>query len=130
MATTMTFNNAELTTQVAGAIITNISRPVRPPYERNKVIIPGKDGSYDFGNNRREDFLVTVELVIPANSATELRTKLASLSTFLEGKHTLSFSDDSSTSYQAQVYDEVTAAGDATARWARVLVVFECDAGS
>ena len=39
------------------------------------------------------------------------------------------FSDNPSKVYTAQVYDEVVMVGDATARWARGLVVFECDAG-
>jgi predicted phage tail component-like protein len=125
----MTFRGINLTAAVEGARITNISRPARPPRERNKVIIPGKDGSYDFGNNRIEDFLVSAEIVITATSASELQTKIQALSAFLDGKGGLVFSDAPSTVYQAQVYDEVAVVGDTTARWGRALVVFECDAG-
>lgn len=128
MGTTMSFKGAELTTSVAGAKITKITRPARPAYERNKVVIPGRDGSYDFGNNRKEDFLITVEVLITGSSASALQTKLASLNSYLDGKGELCFSDASNTKYQAQVYDEVTVADDASARWARVLIAFECDA--
>lgn len=129
MATDLTFKGASLRTSVPGISITGIARPARPSYERNKVVIPGKNGTYDFGNNRKEDFLITVEVVIEADSAKNLQTRIGTLSTFLDGKGNLVFSDNPSKVYTAQVYDEVVMAGDATARWARGLVVFECDAG-
>lgn len=128
MATSFTFKGVGVDAAVEGIRITNIVRPARPSYERNKVVIPGKDGSYDFGNNRKEDFLVTVEVVIVASSAAELRTKIKALSSYLDGKGALVFSDDPTTVYQAQVYDEVPMTGDATARWARGIIAFECDA--
>lgn len=128
MATDMYFKSESLINAIEEAKITNISRPVRPAYERNKVVIPGRDGSYDFGNNRKEDFLIIVELVVIGISAENLQNKLESLSGYLEGKGELYFTDAPTKKYNAQVYDEVSAAGDATARWARVLVAFECDA--
>jgi predicted phage tail component-like protein len=129
MGTDLTFKGTSLRQAVPGVRITNIIRPARPPYERNKVVIPGRDGSYDFGNNRKEDFLITVEVVIEADSAKNLQTRIGTLSTFLDGKGNLVFSDNPSKVYTAQVYDEVAMAGDATARWARSLIIFECDAG-
>ena len=129
MATDLTFKGASLRTSVPGISITGIARPARPSYERTKVVIPGRDGSYDFGNNRKEDFLITVEVVIEADSAKNLQTRIGTLSTFLDGKGNLVFSDNLSEVYTAQVYDEVAMAGDATARWARSLIIFECDAG-
>ena len=129
MGTDLTFNGISVKTAVPRIRITKIVRPVRPSYERNKIVIPGKDGTYDFGNNRKEDFLITVETVVVANTAAELQTQLKALSTFLDGKKSLVFSDDPSMTYQARVYDEVVASSDATARWARCLIVFECDAG-
>jgi len=129
MGTDLTFKGASLRTSVPGISITGIARPVRPSYERNKVVIPGKNGTYDFGNNRKEDFTVSVEVVIKADSAAQLQTRIKSLGVFLGGKGPLMFSDDPATIYQAQVYDEVPATGDATARWARSLIIFECDAG-
>ena len=129
MATEMYFNSKALATEVESARITSISRPARPSYERNKVVIPGRDGTYDFGNNRQEDFLVTVEIVIRADSAATLQNRLGDLATFVNGKHALYFTDAPSRVYTAQVYDEITTTGDATAKWARCLIVFECDAG-
>lgn len=127
--TDVTFKGVSLRSTIEDIRVTNITRPARPSYERNKVIIPGKDGSYDFGNSRREDFMISVEVVITANSASELQTKVSSLASFLDGKGALMFSDSSQV-YQAQVYDEVAVSGDATARWARCLIVFECDGGA
>jgi hypothetical protein len=59
-----------------------------------------------------------------------LQTRIGTLSTFLDGKGNLVFSDNLSKVYTAQVYDEVAMAGDATARWTRGLIVFECDGGA
>lgn len=128
MGTKMSFRGNDLDSVIVGAKVLKISRPARPKYERNKVVIPGKDGSYDFGNNRKEDFLVTVEVLITGGTAQALRLNLRFLSTYLDGKGDLTFSDDPSTVYQAQVYDEVSTREDATARWARCLITFECDA--
>ncbi len=129
MATQLFFNDKSLSSEITGVNITRINRPARPRFERNKVVIPGRDGTYDFGNNRKEDFLVTAEVVITADSAIELQEKLDALSDFVDGKHELYFTDAPDKKYLAQVYDEVTVTGDATARWARCLIVFECDAG-
>lgn len=129
MGTDLYFNNQSLRAKMPGINITNISRPARAAYERNKIVIPGKDGTYDFGNNRKKDFLITVEVVVTANNSVGLQSKLDDLTYFIDGKHELYFSDAPSKKYQAQVYDEVTVKGDPTARWARCLIVFECDAG-
>ena len=127
MGTDITFKGVGLRSTIPGIRITKITRPARPPRERNKVVVPGRDGSYDFGNNRKEDFLIYVEVVLEAKSASELQNKTEVLAGYLDGKGTLTFSDSNQV-YRAQVYDELVLAGDATARWARGLVVFECDA--
>lgn len=126
--TDFTFNSAtSIVNAVSGIKITNVTRPTRPARERNKVVIPGVNGTYDFGNNRKEDFIITIEIVIIGISASDLQTKVKALSSYLDGKGNLIFTDDLSTTYTAQVYDEVVLTGDATAKWARGLIVFECD---
>lgn len=129
MGTNMFFKGHDFRNEIPDSRIINIIRPIRPSYERNKVVIPGKDGTYDFGNNRKEDFLITVEIAVEAESASQLQDRLALLATFLDGKGNLYFSDAPTVIYTAQVYDTVTSAGDPTARWSKGLIVFECDAG-
>ena len=128
--TDLTFGDGDsLRTTLPKLRITNVIRPAMPAYTRNKVVLPGKDGSYDFGENKKEDFLITVEVVISADSASALQASVHALGTYLDGKETLVFTDDSETEYQAQVYDGVYLTGDASARFVKGVVVFECDAG-
>ena len=127
MPTDVTFQSVGLRATVPGIYINDIIRPARPPYERTKVVIPGRNGSYDFGNNRREDFDITVEVTITGDTSAEVQTRVALLNGWLDGKGTLVFSDALAVEYEAAVYDEVRLAGDASGRWVRGLIVFECD---
>lgn len=129
MGTDVTFQGVSMRTAIDGLSITNITRPTRPERERNKVVIPGQDGTYDFGNNRVEDYIITVEVVITADTAAELQTRSDALQSYLDGKGTLIFSDALGATHTAQVYDEVLLVGNANARFARGLIVFECDSG-
>jgi len=127
MATDVTFQESSLRATVPGIYVNDVVRPARPPYERNTVVIPGRNGTYDFGNNRKEDFDVEVEVTVTGASAAEVQTRVAQLTTWLEGKGTLVFSDASTVTYEAAVYDEVRLTGDASGRWVRGIIVFHCE---
>lgn len=124
--TDITFKGTALST-LAGVGVTDIIRPTRPPRRRHKVELPGRAGSYDFGNSVAEDYSIQVAIVIQADTAAQLRTRAAALATWADGKGALSFSDAPSTVYQAQVFDEIQMSGPPSARSLRGIITFEVD---
>jgi len=127
MPTDVTFQEQSLRDNVPGLHINDIIRPARPPYESNRIVIPGRSGTYDFGNNRREDFDIMVEVTVVGEDSAEVQTRVATLSGLLDGKGTLVISDAPSVEYEAAVYDEVRLTGDASGRWVRGLITFHCE---
>ncbi len=118
----VTFGGTDLTT-LAGVKITRVA-PTRPSYTRHKVSIPGKPGSYDFGGNQPEDYEIIVDVLVTADSRSDLRTRINALFTALDGKKTLTADG---IFCEAQVYSEISMDEHVTGRWARGTIVFECD---
>ena len=83
-------------------------RVLRPERSDNEVIIPGRHGSYDFGNNTYRNRLINLQLGILGDySEQELRVKLRELAYWLDGKGKLVFDDEPDKYYDAKVYDLV-----------------------
>ena len=119
----VTFNDTEIN-DLDGVRIRNVT-PARPSYTRHKVQIPGKPGSYDFGNSQPQDFAITVSVIVVANDRFQLRARINSLFDALEGKGDL-ITDG--ISVQAKVYEPVIMEENITGNVARGDIVFECDA--
>ena len=121
----VTFNGQDLSA-LNGVRITGVS-PARPSYTRHKVAIPGKPGSYDFGNNQKEDYAINVNVIVVADNRSDLRTRINALFAALDGKGLL-VSDG--ISCQAQVYDNVSFDENMAGNVARGNIVFECDSST
>ena len=119
----VTFGTTDLST-LDGVKIIRVT-PVRPSYTRHKVSIPGKPGGYDFGGNEPEDYEIIVDVMVTADSRTDLRTRINALFAALDGKETLT---SGGISCSAQVYNEISMDENVTGRLARGTIVFECDA--
>ncbi len=109
--------------------INNISRPVVYPVKRNKVFIPGKDYSWDFGNNEKDDYTISVDITITGTTAALAQECVEELSVFMEGKKALQFSD-SSTVHTARIYDVVAATPEGRGNVIRATMTFECGEGN
>ncbi len=118
----VTFNSQDLSA-LDGVRITNVT-PARPSYARHKVAIPGRPGSYDFGNAQAEDYAISVGITIVASGRSELRTRIDGLFTALDGKGTLT---TTGISCEAQVFDVVTFDENMAGTVARGTIIFECD---
>jgi len=114
--TTIVFDNEDIRIQVPGIQIIGLS-PAIPGKKRNKVEIPGKDYDYDFGNNYKTNFNITVDFKIIATYITNEETGeevleysvldgFNQLSTFLDHDEAKDFVIDEFTG-KAQVYDSV-----------------------
>ena len=124
--TTFSFKGVSITDIIPDIMIPEIRRPVRPEVTRRKVEIPGRDGAWDFGQGRKRDFEIEVDFTIKANSSNELMEKKRSLSTFLDGKGSLVFTDDLDEVYQAQVFNKIITRKQVFSYVQSGTIVFEC----
>ncbi len=127
--TTFSFKGINVTTIIADIMIPNIRMPLRASRRRRKVVIPGRDGSWDFGPGAKDDFEIEVDFTIKAVNSTDLKEKLRSMDSFLEGKGALIFSDDPTVPYQAQVLKEITLRKRVFSYIQSGTITFECDGG-
>lgn len=83
-------------------------RVLRPEQSDNEVVVPGRHGSYDFGNNTYRNRQISLELGILGDyTPTELRQKIRELAYWLDGKGKLIFDDEPDKFYDAKVYEFV-----------------------
>ena len=129
---TIVFNGVDIRTAVAGLKITGITKPVLPTKDRTLVDIPGRDYTYDFGNNFKNSFEVIVDFVIEATFNADnivgeetMDTKVAALKTWLDVTDSRDLLIDSET-YKAQVYSGVNISVNSTKNLASGTIIFEC----
>ena len=124
------FKDVLLNTAVTTArvVVRNVKRPLRPEHTKNKVEIPGKVGSWDFGGNVAKDFLIEVTVGLNATSTANLWTAVEAVATWANGKGELEFTDNSSKKYLAQVYSLIEI-DRPVAKAGTIRIIFECDAG-
>lgn len=104
-------------------IVTRIQRPILPTLRRRKLVIAGKDGAWDFGNNTYEEsqILVECELINPLSK----RALIRALALWLSEKGQLSFSDEYDKYYAGRLYDTFTEEIDGVV--GRFALTFEVD---
>lgn len=126
--TLITFKDVPVINAVPNILISDIRRPLRPAVVRRKVVIPGRDGAWDFGPGAKRDFEIEVDFTIKAVEAGALLAKMRSLADFLDGKGPLVFSDDPTKVYQAQVLQIIVPERGVFSVIRSGTIVFECDA--
>ena len=112
----------------ANIIISNIMRPLRKAYTRHKVEIPGRTGRWDFGGGVARDYIVSVDMIITASRSSDVQATAAAISTALNAKQAIIFSDSTSVTHTAQVFSEIRLKPQPPGNVARTTIDFECDA--
>lgn len=126
--TLFTFKDVPVINAVPNILISDIRRPLRPAVVRRKVVIPGRDGSWDFGPGAMQDFVIEVDFIIRATDTGALMEKMRSLADYLDGKGALIFSDDPAKVYQAQVLQLIVPERGVFSTIRSGTIMFECDA--
>ena len=126
--TTILFNNLDIRDEVPGIQIIGLS-PAIPGKERNKVEIPGKDYDYDFGNNYKTNFNITVDFKIIAVEVEEVEHSVldgfSDLNDYLDYDEAKDFVIDEFTG-KAQVYDSVETEYNQVKNVLSGSITFEC----
>lgn len=93
-----------------GIVAKSINRPILPILRKRELVIPGRHGAYNFGDNTFENKIIEVELKYIGTSFTELRTRARTIAAWLSGyggTKTLIFDDELDKTYTATIYNEV-----------------------
>jgi len=107
-------------------ILSNIYRPLRKPVTRHKVEIPGRRGSWDFGDGVERDYTVSVDLTIVATNSAGVMECAAAVDTFLNGKEDFYFTDSTGTIHKGQIFSEIDLTPEEPGNVARATLIFEC----
>ena len=129
---TVTFNGTNITTAASGTVVmvvSSVSRPARKPMRRRRLTIPGRAGSWDFGNPVGEDYQVSVSGHIVAETSADVQATGLALAALLDGKHDLVVSDQPSVTHTAQVFSEIKLSPrPGRSRMVDIEITFDCDA--
>lgn len=103
-------------------IVNQVSRPLLPALRERKLIIPGKDGAWDFGNNTYDESSVVLSCsLLKPLSQRELTRQIAQ---WLSTKSNLYISDELDKYYFGRIYDtSFETVGDIIARFQLVFIV-------
>ncbi len=91
-------------------IAKSANRPLLPALRSRELVIPGKDGSYNFGGSKYENRFVEVDIKFIGTSYTELRSRIRSIASWLSSTgdyQELIFDDEPDKYYKAKLYSEV-----------------------
>ncbi len=107
-------------------IAKTVSRPTLPVLRKSELIIPGRHGTYNFGNNTYGNRTVSILLQFVGKDIYDLRIQSRQIAAWLSSTKYLPlvFDDEPDKYYMAKIYDavglkEFTRAGEAT-------VTFDC----
>lgn len=89
-----------------GIIVTRIQRPILPTLRDRKLVIAGKDGAWDFGNNTYEESEITIECILI--QPLDKRALMRSIAQWLSAKGNLIFSDEADKYYYGRLYSTFT----------------------
>lgn len=91
-------------------ITKTIDRPILPQKRKNELVIPGRNGSYDFSNDTYDDLLIPVLLQYVGTSFQDLKSQIRSIAVWLNQTDysQLIFDDEPDKYYLAKVYDKIS----------------------
>lgn len=107
-------------------IVKSVDRPILPALVRREISVPGKHGTYDFGENSYENRIIIVEIKYIGTSFNELRLRARNIAAWLSQTtyKELIFSDEPDKFYLAKIYDPVSL--ENFFRLGKATVQFEC----
>ncbi|MDD5502475.1 MAG: phage tail family protein [Candidatus Thermoplasmatota archaeon] len=111
-----------------GIVAKSVNRPLLPALRPRELIIPGRHGVYDFGDNTFDKRIIEVDLKYVGTSFAELRTRARTIAAWLSGftgMKNLIFDDEPTKYYIGKIYSTIGlqnlfTQGEAT-------VQFECE---
>ena len=93
-----------------GIIAKMVGRPLLPAKRKQEIRIPGRNGTYDFGDNTYENVIIPVLIQCIADDFPELRTRARTIAAWLSQDvyKPLVFTDEPDKYYLAKIYDSVS----------------------
>lgn len=119
----ITFDSTDIYSVVDA--VTSVDRPALPPKTSNLVSVAGRNFPYDFGNNTKQSFEITIGFVIKATSETDLNTKVDNLTSLLDVAEAKNLIIGANT-YKAQIYGGVNVVELPQRKAARGTITFTC----
>ncbi|AKL96618.1 phage tail component [Clostridium aceticum] len=104
----------------------SVNRPILPMKRQNKIVVPGRHGTYDFGDNTYEDRSITMEIAYIGKDYNELRLRGREIAAWLSSKHyqQLIFDDELNKFYLAKLHSTVDL--ENFYRLGRTQAIFDC----
>ncbi len=90
-----------------GLYLKTINRPLLPDLRKREIIVPGRDGVYDFEGNTYENKLIELQCTIIKNKMTDLRQQARVIAGWLKNKGELRFDDEPDKYYVGRIYSSV-----------------------
>ena len=90
-------------------IAKSVDRPILPSMRKREMVIPGKQGVYDFGLNTYDNRIISVAIQYVGTSFNDLRLRARGIAAWLSqtSYKELIFSDEPDKYYLAKIYDPV-----------------------
>jgi len=104
----------------------SVDRPLLPSLRKRELIVPGKHGSWDFGNNVYENRIIVIEIQYIGTSMAELRSRARDIAYWLSSLtyKSLIFDDETDKYYVAKIYEGVSL--ESLFIVGRASLLFEC----
>lgn len=103
-----TYNSIHSSTY--GIVAKTINRPILPSLRKQELVIPGKHGVYNFGDETFDKRIIDVEIKYIGTSFEELRTRAREIADWLNaysGTKNLKFDDETDKYYIAKIYSSI-----------------------
>lgn len=109
-----------------GIIAKSANRPLIPSMVKNELVIPGKNGTYDFGLNTYENRVITVNVSYISSDINELRLMSREISDWLSqtSYKELIFDDEPDKFYSSKIYSDTSL--ETFFRLGKANISFEC----
>lgn len=122
------FDGVTINNVIEGCYTLSVDPPIVPPKFENKVAVPGRNYSWDFGGHTKQDFTITVVFHINIKDGGNLDNKVALLASILETdeKRPLEIDGLAITPVMAQIYGGVRDDRHRTGQYTEVTVTFTC----
>lgn len=105
----------------------SVDRSVIPAKRRKQFVIPGRDGTLDFGDDTYDNRPIVLQIGLVKNANfEELRQSARDIAQWLSGQGLLIFDDEKDKAYQAKLYEYVGIDQVETMAAGKLEIVFEC----
>jgi len=106
----ITFSYNGVSSRAYNIVAKSVNRPLLPVLRKRELVIPGKHGTYGFGDETFDKRIIEIELKYIGTSFNELRTRARQIAYWLSGfsgTKNLVFSDEPDKWYVGKIYSEI-----------------------